>query len=83
MGGFYHAARALLNVLGMRNPSVAKVICFRCRLSDCSCVAGLNHREPAEPGSERSQLGRALAWLGGACLAGSALGAGLAFLLGG
>jgi hypothetical protein len=61
--------------------AVAKVICFRCRESTCACVAELN-LERAPTVSARATVTRALAWLGCACVAGSALGAGLALLLG-
>jgi hypothetical protein len=79
----------LLNVLGMSRhaASVAKVICFTCRESTCACVSSLNH-STAEHGvydlrPQRSQMARAVAWLGGACVAGTALGAAVALLLGG
>jgi len=80
MGRLYHAARPLLNVLGMA-ASTAKIICFACRQSTCGCVADLNR--PPPDSKPRSDVARAFAWLGGACVAGSALGAALAFLLGG
>ena len=66
--------------------SVAKVICFTCRETTCGCVASLNHQSPREVYDlrpPRSQLTRAVAWLGGACVAGTALGAAVALLLGG
>jgi hypothetical protein len=59
----------------------AKVICFTCHRSTCSCVAELN--KPAPELKPRAELVRVFAWLGGACVAGSALGAALAMLLGG
>lgn len=70
----------MLNVLGMA-ALTAKIICFACRQSTCACVADLNRPLPDVP--PRGEVGRAFAWLGGACVAGSALGAALALLLGG
>ncbi len=64
-----------------RNASVAKVICFSCRESTCGCVAQHNLGPANVP--EPSQIARAVAWLGGACVAGGALGGAIAFLLGG
>ena len=64
--------------------ATAKVICFTCRESTCGCVASLNTGgEVWDLRPSRSQLARALAWLGGACVAGTALGAAVALLLGG
>jgi hypothetical protein len=84
----YHAARALLKKVGMaRDALVAKVICFTCRETTCACVAALNSRLRSRPEAaglrkDRFQVARAVAWLGGACVAGTALGAAVAFLLG-
>ena len=64
-----------------RNTSVAKVICFSCQESTCECVA--QHNLASQDGPEQSQIARAVAWLGGACVAGGALGGAIAFLLGG
>jgi hypothetical protein len=65
--------------------SGAKVICFTCRETHCACVAALN--DPQAGGvvdlKPHSQVARALAWLGGACVAGTVLGAAVALLLGG
>jgi hypothetical protein len=71
-----------------RQGSVAKVICFTCRESSCGCVAAINtglkaKLKAAQVRSGRSQVTRAVAWLGGACVAGTALGAAVALLLGG
>jgi hypothetical protein len=74
-GTYYHAARPLLNAIAM-NAGVAKIICFRCRKADCGCLAASSYARP-------SQLAWAFAWLGGACLAGTAVGAVLAFFFGG
>jgi hypothetical protein len=67
--------------------SPAKVICFTCRESTCACVSSLNlGGDPdgvIDLRPSRSQLTRAIAWLGGACVAGTALGAAVALLLGG
>jgi hypothetical protein len=65
--------------------SVAKVICFTCRETQCACVAALNDPKSGAVVDlkPRSQAARALAWLGGACVAGTALGAAIALLLGG
>ncbi len=54
--------------------SVPKIICFRCRKADCGCLS----RVDPEPNVFRSQLAWAFAWLGGACVAGTAVGAALA-----
>jgi hypothetical protein len=66
--------------------SPAKVICFTCRESTCACVSALNHGDQdrvIDLRPSRSQMTRAIAWLGGACVAGTALGAAVALLLGG
>jgi hypothetical protein len=58
------------------------VICFQCRSSACSCVSRWNGAPAGwtlKP--EPSQLALAVAWLSGACMAGTALGALLAMLL--
>ena len=73
---------------GMSREAVsgAKVICFTCRETRCACVAALNDPESNSGVVDlrpRSQVARALAWLGGACVAGTALGAAVALLLGG
>jgi hypothetical protein len=65
--------------MGTRSANVAKIICFRCRKADCGC---LPRRLPSEAEMPRLQLAWAFAWLGGACVAGSALGAALALLFG-
>jgi hypothetical protein len=54
----------------------ANVICFHCRKPDCACLKPTPELRP------RHELIWALAWLGGACAAGTALGAALAFLVG-
>jgi hypothetical protein len=74
--------------MGRQSASVAKVICFTCRESACACVAGLNRRradldETSFLRPRHSQVTRAIAWLGGACVAGGLLGAAMAMLLGG
>jgi hypothetical protein len=56
--------------------SVAKIICFQCRKADCGCLDA-----SAQP--PRLKLAWAFAWLGGACVAGTAVGAALALILGG
>jgi hypothetical protein len=56
--------------------SVAKIICFQCRKADCGCLAAA-----VEP--PRFKLTWAFAWLGGACVAGTAVGAALALIFGG
>lgn len=60
--------------------ALGKIICFRCRRSDCtgSCASS-----PGLASRLRSETRLALAWLGGACLAGGAMGAVLALALGG
>jgi hypothetical protein len=64
--------------MGAGVASVAKIICFRCRRSDCGCLAS---------GGERAEghatVAWAVAWLGGACVAGTAVGAALALIFGG
>jgi hypothetical protein len=61
------------------NAALGKIICFHCRRHDCAgpCLAA--------PRKLRwlAEARRAGKWLGGACVAGTALGAGLALLLGG
>ena len=68
-----------------RSAQAARIICFRCRKSDCACVAD-HTRTTRLPGwlgaSARAQVLWLLAWILGACLAGSALGALLALLVG-
>jgi hypothetical protein len=66
---------------GKRGVVLGLVICFRCRRTTCACLAGL----PIAPVTvaARGRVTRAIAWLGGACVAGSVLGAALALLLGG
>ena len=54
-----------------------KVICFRCRQSACECLAPVPCLRP------HGEVAWAIAWLGGACAAGTALGALLALLFGG
>lgn len=60
--------------------ALGKIICFRCRRSDCtgSCASsgGLVTRL-------RTETRLAIAWLSGACVAGGAFGAILALALGG
>ena len=67
-----------------RSAPLPRVICFHCRKSDCACVADHNAKLAAlkAAGQPRSQVIWACAWVGGACLAGSVLGALLALLLG-
>jgi hypothetical protein len=69
----------------MARAAAAKVICFSCRQTHCACVASLNgdHRWDARPRLFRSGKARAIACLGGACVAGTALGAAIALLIGG
>jgi hypothetical protein len=59
--------------------ALGKIICFHCRRSDCHgpCRAAPRRLRIS------AELRRAGAWLGGACLAGTAVGAALALLLGG
>ena len=58
------------------NAALGKIICFHCRRTDCvgPCTAGPHRRRWV------AELRRAGAWLGGAWVAGTALGAGLALL---
>jgi len=56
--------------------AVAKIICFKCRRADCGCLPA------SSPVILRSQLAWAFAWLGGACVAGTAVGAALALFFG-
>jgi hypothetical protein len=67
-----------------KSTASAKVICFTCRETSCACVSAWN-RVVLERRGERAggELARAAAWLGGACVAGTALGAVLAILFGG
>jgi len=59
-----------------------RVICFKCRSASCACVSQWNsYPEEWRLGPARSHVAWALAWLGGACAAGTALGAALALLL--
>jgi hypothetical protein len=64
--------------MGAQATSVAKIICFVCRRSDCGCLAPKAALGPPQ----RSELTWAVACLGGACVAGTAVGALLAMLLG-
>lgn len=59
------------------NVGLGKIICFHCRRSDCvgPCVSA-PQRMRWSP-----ELKRAAAWLGGACVAGTAFGAAVALLL--
>jgi hypothetical protein len=57
--------------------SVAKIICFRCRRADCGCQV------TAVRETLRFRAGWAFAWLGGACVAGTVVGAALALIFGG
>jgi hypothetical protein len=61
--------------------ALGKIICFRCRRSDCagSTTCSAAPRKPQLALDAR----RAIAWLGGACVAGGVFGAGVALLLGG
>lgn len=59
-----------------------KVICFHCRQSGCACVARLARESAEADAASRSALagvgGSMKAWviaMGGACLAGGAIGA--------
>jgi hypothetical protein len=79
-------ARALLDGEGMSARAETffvptKVICFSCRQSGCACVARLGQKA-AKGSAGRSTLatvgGSVKAWalaMGGACLAGGAIGA--------
>ena len=59
-----------------------RVICFKCRSASCACVSQWNDLpEGWRLTPHHSELAWALAWLGGACAAGTALGAALALLL--
>jgi hypothetical protein len=61
--------------------ALGKIICFRCRRSDC----GGSSACPAAPRKAGIAVDarRAIAWLGGACVAGGAFGAAVALLFGG
>jgi hypothetical protein len=61
--------------------ALGKIICFRCRRSDCTGSAAC----PAAPRKPHLAIEarRAIAWLGGACVAGGVFGAGVALLFGG
>ncbi|HEY7954144.1 MAG: hypothetical protein ACHQ17_02640 [Polyangia bacterium] len=68
-----------------RSAQAARIICFRCRKSDCGCVADHTRASPLPAwlgDSARAQVLWLVAWILGACLAGSALGALLALLVG-
>jgi hypothetical protein len=58
------------------NAALGKIICFHCRRTSCTGLC------PAAPRNLRwvGELKRAGAWLGGACVAGTAFGAALALL---
>jgi hypothetical protein len=62
--------------------ALGKVICFRCRHQDCfgDCPS---HSPATSRWKLSADLKRATAWLGGACIAGSAFGVVLALLFGG
>jgi hypothetical protein len=76
-------ARALLivRVMSARAESLSfpsKVICFRCRVSGCGCVAQLNRVSDADRSGLAAVSGSVKSWLlamSGACLAGGAIGA--------
>jgi hypothetical protein len=61
--------------------ALGKIICFRCRRSDCAgstaCSAAPRKAQLAQDAR------RAIAWLGGACVAGGVFGASVALLFGG
>jgi len=61
--------------------ALGKIICFRCRRSDCAGSAACS-ATPYKAVVAR-QARRAIAWLGGACVAGGAFGAAVALLFGG
>jgi hypothetical protein len=71
----------LLNAIdmGAQHASVAKIICFVCRRSDCGCLSNL---ADGLPDRSRGGMAWAAAWLGGACMAGTGLGLLLARLMG-
>jgi hypothetical protein len=58
------------------NVALGKIICFHCRRTDC---AGPCRAAPRRP-RWSAELKQAGAWLGGACVAGTALGAAFALL---
>jgi hypothetical protein len=58
------------------NAAIGKIICFHCRRTDCLGPCDAAPRKLRIIG----ELKRAGAWLVGACVAGTALGAGLALL---
>ena len=62
--------------------ALGKVICLRCRHHDCfgDCPS---HSAPVKRWRLSADVKHATAWLGGACIAGSAFGAVLALLCGG
>ncbi len=62
------------------NAALGKIICFHCRRTDC--VGGPCHAAPRKL-RWSGELTRAGAWIGGACVAGTALGAALALLFAG
>ena len=64
--------------MGAQHAGVAKIICFACRRSDCGCRSGAAVDET----SPRAEVAWAVAWLGGACMAGTGLGLLLARLFG-
>jgi hypothetical protein len=58
------------------NAAPGKIICFHCRRTDCVAPCLASPRKLRWVG----ELKRAGVWLGGACVAGTALGAALALL---
>lgn len=71
----------------MRRNALSKVICFRCRRTDCRCVADHSRRAPAAaptvaPRIGTSELLWAIACLAGAGLLGTVLGVLFAMLFG-
>jgi len=59
--------------------ALGKIICFHCRRTNCAGDCASGRSRVGLP----TNLRRAVAWLGGACVAGTALGAMLALLFGG
>jgi hypothetical protein len=63
--------------------ALGKIICFRCRRSDCAGFGACSAAPRKSTLTMSLGLRRAIAWLGGACVAGGVFGAGVALLLGG
>jgi hypothetical protein len=78
--------------MGAADASEEKIICFRCRKSACRCPPPSRPHSSStnaprvtdvQPQASARDLLLAMLWLGGACVAGGAAGALLAFLVGG